>query len=306
MKIYLVLAALFYTLLILPMFVSAQDAQPSEWIRVQSDNGEFSIEFPAQYTFIADKTGFSVSDNMGDYSLEEMKMLNAFQEKTLFSFESYKANKNALTAIGNSEQIDGKSSEIKGANFTIKQYVKKTNDSYMVRQYFNSKNYIYVLTAASRIGETPAMKRFLNSLIFNPSVSASPENHVIAGAILFSALKVSKIEIDEKPAPFKKPDNSKSVSPPDTENVLPTLLLSKPRAAYTDEARTNVETGTIQMRLTFSKNASITKVGIIKTLKYGLTRQAFFSALRVKFLPSEKDGKPQTVTKTVEYSFTLH
>lgn len=307
MKLYSILAALLFTLLFLPMFAVGQNNQSAEWIRVQSDNGEFSIEFPAQHIFIADKTGFSVSENSNNYSLEEMRMFNAFQDKTLLSFECYKANKKALKAIGNEDDKNtGSASETKNADFTIRQFVKKNADSYTIRQYFNSKNYIYILTASSRVGETPTMKRFFDSLIFDPSASAKAGNNLIAGAILFSALKVSQIEIDEKPEPLKKPDDKNTPSPPSPDNILPLLLISKPRPAYTDAARMGGQIGTIQMRLTFSKDGGIVKAGFLKTLKYGLVRQAFFAALRIKFLPSEKDGEPQTVAKIVEYSFSLY
>jgi len=305
-KIHLIFAALFNTLLFLPMFVAAQENQAAEWIRVQSDNGEFSIEVPAKYIFIADKSGFLVSDNSNNYSLEEMKMLNAYREKTLLSFESYRASKKALNSVRDNERVNGKSSEIQREGFSIKQILIKTDKSYTIRQYFNSKNYIYILTAASRNGETAVMKRFLNSLIFKLPDSAKPEDNRIAGAIPFSALKISPIEIVENPEPYKKPDNQKPTTPPTDENALPLLLVNRQAPSYTEAARMSSERGIVQTRLTFSQEGYISKVGILKTLKYGLVRQAFFAALRIKFLPVEKDEKPQTITKIVEYSFDIY
>ncbi len=305
-KIRLIFAALFYTLLFLPVFAVAQENQSAEWIRVQSDNGEFSIEVPVKYTFVVDKSGFSVADSSNNYSLEEMKMLNAYQEKTLLSFESYRANKKALNSIREQDEENGKSSEIQREGFSIKQISIKTDKSHTVRQYISSKNYIYILTAASRIGETPAMKRFLNSLTFKSPDAAKPEHKLIAGAIPFSALKISQIEIDEKPEPYKKPDKSKPAAPATDESALSVLLVNKQSAAYTEAARMSRETGALQTRLTFSQEGHISKVGILKTLKYGLLRQAFFAAIRIKFLPAEKDEKPRTVTKIIEYSFHVY
>jgi hypothetical protein len=150
------------------------------------------------------------------------------------------------------------------------------------------------------------MKQFLSSLTFKSTDSAKPENKLIDGAIPFSALKVSQIEIDEKPEPFKKPDNSKPPAPLTDENALSVLIVNRQSAAYTDEARMYRESGKLQTRLTFSQEGHISKVGILSTLKYGLLRQAFFAAIRIKFLPAEKDEKPKTVTKIVEYSFSLY
>lgn len=305
-NIRLIFAASFYTLLFLPVFIFAQENQSAGWIRVQSDNGEFSIEVPAKYTFVVDKDGFLLADESNNYLLDEMKMLNSYQEKTLLSFESYRASKKALNAIREQDEENGKSSEIQQAGVSIKQILIKTDNSYTVRRYINSKNYIYILTAASRIGETPAMKRFLSSLTFQSPDSVKPENKSIAAAVPFSALKISRIEIDEKPKPFEKPDKSKETKPTTSQNALPVQLVNKQRPTYTDEARMNREAGTLQARLTFSQEGHISKIGFLKTLKYGLLRQAFFAAIRIKFLPAEKDEKPITVTKAVEYAFHLY
>ncbi len=104
----LAFAALFF----LQTNVFAQTNQSSEWIRVRSDDGEFSVEVPADYKFIVDKTGFQVNDTYNNYQLEEVKMFNSYREKTLIAFESYKAGKKALDAIRESDNRNGKSSEI--------------------------------------------------------------------------------------------------------------------------------------------------------------------------------------------------
>lgn len=303
-KIRLIIAVLFYTFLFLPTLTDAQENQSAEWIRVQSDDGEFSIEVPAKYSFVVDKDGFSVADKSNNYALKEVRMLNAYREKTLFAFESYKAGKNALDSFIEQDKRNGKLSQIERGDLRVKQILLKTDKFYAVRQYFNSKNNIYILTAASRNGETPAMKRFFDSMIFKPSNSDKTANNSVSAAISFSALKISQIEFDEKPEPFKF-DASKPQKPNTDENALPLQILFKPRPSYTDAARMSSERGTIQMRVTFSEDGFISKVGFLKTLKYGLLRQAFFAALRLKFLPREKDEKPQTVAKVIEYSFDI-
>ena len=78
-------------------FISTTFAQekPTEWIRVQSNNGEFSIEVPKRYDFIFDKDGFQISSTFADdfefrnFELRNMYMMNAFLDKTLLSFESW-------------------------------------------------------------------------------------------------------------------------------------------------------------------------------------------------------------------------
>ena len=83
-------------------------------------------------------------------------------------------------------------------------------------------------------------------------------------------------------------------------------ILSKPRATYTDLARTNQTQGTVTLRITFLANGGIGQMGVIKPLPDGLTEQALVAAMNIKFEPAIQNGKPVTVTKQVQYSFTLY
>jgi len=83
-------------------------------------------------------------------------------------------------------------------------------------------------------------------------------------------------------------------------------ILIKPTPSYINSARMKGEKGTIQIRATFSEQGRIAKIAFLKTLKEGLVRQAVFAALRIKFLPAEKQGQPETVTKIIEYSFDIY
>ena len=299
--------SVFFVILLLRTNASSQTNHSAEWIRVRSDNGEFSVEVPDNYRFVVDKAGFSVNDSLNNYGLEDVKMFNAYRDKTSIAFESYRADKKALEAIRDNDKRFGKSSVVERGGSRIKQVLIKNDKSYTVRQYLASKNHIYILTAVSRNGETAAMRRFLDSLVFKPANSDKAANDSIEKATLFSALKISQIEIDENPEPYKKPAASPAAPPPvKDENPTPFVIVLKPASSYTVAARQNVETGVVQLRVTFSEDGSVSKIGLLKTLKFGLTREAFFAALRIKFLPAEKDEKPLTVTKIIEYSFSLY
>ena len=83
-------------------------------------------------------------------------------------------------------------------------------------------------------------------------------------------------------------------------------ILSKPRANYTDAARTNQTQGTVTLRVTFLANGEIGNVGIVNYLPDGLTERAIEAAKQIKFEPATQNGKVVTVTKQVQYSFTLY
>jgi TonB family protein len=103
------------------------------------------------------------------------------------------------------------------------------------------------------------------------------------------------------PAPPKKPDPPAPVGPTIGVNII-----AKPRANYTDAARQNQVQGTVTLRVTFTAGGSIGSISPVSGLPYGLTEQAIAAARGIKFEPAKKNGVPQTVTKQVQYSFTIY
>lgn len=84
------------------------------------------------------------------------------------------------------------------------------------------------------------------------------------------------------------------------------LVLAKPRANYTDAARTSQTQGAVRLRVTFLSNGEIGAITPVTSLPNGLTEQAIAAARRIEFEPATRDGVPYTVTKVVEYTFTLY
>lgn len=83
-------------------------------------------------------------------------------------------------------------------------------------------------------------------------------------------------------------------------------ITSKPRANYTDAARQNQVQGTVTLRVTFNANGSIGSISAISGLPNGLTEQAIAAARQIRFEPAMKNGVPVSVTKQVQYSFTIY
>lgn len=302
------LASIFVFCLI--SLAAAQTNPPAEWIRVQSDDGEFSAEVPAAYDFYGDKEGFIVSRNTKTFQLKDMRMLNVFSEKTLISFEAYETNRSNKIAdvFADQDEHEGQRSQIKIGELKITQILIKKDGLYAVRRYLTTKTHIYVLTAGSRMGETAALKRFLDSVVLKTAETNSVAAQAVDSkvkTVVFSALKVSQLEIDKNPKPFDK-NAALQPAPPREDNSLPVALIVKPVPSYTESARRVEEEGLIRMRLTFSTNGSITKVGFLSTLGAGLLRQATFAAIRFKFIPAEKKGALNAVTKLVEYNFDIY
>jgi TonB family protein len=309
---------LFLLLFIYPLdFSFAQEkpggAQASEWRRLESDNGEFSVEMPANYTYFYDRDGFLFEDGGSVLHFPEMQMLNASQGKTVVSVEIYKARSPKKHLDYLLERQNLKASKLADApeNFTVKQVDKPS-----LRRYYNqeeeteisfamrfiaSKTHLYIVTVANRgATKTADFERVLASIRLNENQSGNTK---------ISSLKASRLEdigedLTNLPKPPEAPPNqSKPSDAP--RNPTPILILAKPFAPYTDEARANLVSGTIRLRVTFNKNGGISKIALLSGLKHGLNRGAFFAALRVKFIPEEKDGVPVTVTKMIEYAFSI-
>lgn len=83
-------------------------------------------------------------------------------------------------------------------------------------------------------------------------------------------------------------------------------ITSKPRPKYTDAARQNQVQGKVMLRVTFLASGQIGKIYSITNLPFGLTEEAIAVAKLIKFKPQKRNKKPVTITKTVEYNFTLY
>jgi hypothetical protein len=95
-----------------------------------------------------------------------------------------------------------------------------------------------------------------------------------------------------------------TTAPADTaQNVR---ILSKPRAAYTDLARTYYISGTVAIRIAFRDNGEIGAVTPITRLPFGVTGQAIAAAKAITFEPARKNGVPVTKMMTIQYGFTIY
>jgi TonB family protein len=86
------------------------------------------------------------------------------------------------------------------------------------------------------------------------------------------------------------------------------------RANYTDEVRQKGVEGWVILRLTFLATGEIGDVIYVKEsskkqklTKRGLVAEAMKVAKKIQFTPAtDENGNPVTVTKEVEYSFTIY
>jgi hypothetical protein len=99
------------------------------------------------------------------------------------------------------------------------------------------------------------------------------------------------------------PGTTPTLSP--TKTTTGVKILTKPRANFTDLARFYEITGKVVLRVTFSTNGTVGAVTPLAKLPFGLTERAIAAARGITFEPAMREGTPYSVTKPVEYTFTL-
>lgn len=88
--------------------------------------------------------------------------------------------------------------------------------------------------------------------------------------------------------------------------VTPYRIFAKPRASYTDAARSSGVQGTIRVAVLLGASGKVESVMFLKRLGYGLEREVLKAARAIRFDPKMVNGKPVPVVVTVEYGFSIY
>jgi TonB family protein len=83
-------------------------------------------------------------------------------------------------------------------------------------------------------------------------------------------------------------------------------VISKPEPQYTEDARRNQITGSVILRVVFSRTGEVTNIRALHSLPFGLTERAIAAARLIRFRPATKDGRPVNVYMQLEYNFNLY
>lgn len=282
---------LFFIWIFLFSLSNFAQTESADWQIFQLPTDEYSIELPTVATLIfADK-----QENNYRFSAK-------FDGRFFFIFsENIKAenpDKNIEKFIANA---NAKPVESKINGFKVKKYSFKFTDEYFHNLWLvKTKNKIYAFHSASEIEKDEVVERFLKSLSFNRKVteikSGESQSAEIeqGGEVSNNAVTNPGIGIGQG-IPPKLPANESSLR-----------ILSKPRAKYTDFARFFDIQGSVRLKVTFLSTGEIGSIQAVRKLPLGLTAEAVEAARQMRFEPSRRDGKPISVTKLVEYSFTIY
>lgn len=106
---------------------------------------------------------------------------------------------------------------------------------------------------------------------------------------------------------------SQGNNPDDPDRVYPVQqvnerarVLMKPEPQYTEEARRNAITGSVVLRVVFSRTGDVTNIRAVQSLPFGLTERAIAAARLIRFRPATRNGQAVNVSMQLEYNFNLY
>jgi protein TonB len=83
-------------------------------------------------------------------------------------------------------------------------------------------------------------------------------------------------------------------------------VISKPEPQYTEEARRAQITGTVTLRVVFSRTGQVTNIRPVQSLSGGLTERAIAAARQIRFVPATRNGQAVSMYMQLEYNFNLY
>lgn len=83
-------------------------------------------------------------------------------------------------------------------------------------------------------------------------------------------------------------------------------VISKPEPQYTEEARRNGITGTVILRVVFSRTGQVTNIHATQSVPGGLTEKAMAAARQIRFVPATRNGQAVSMYMQLEYNFNLY
>jgi hypothetical protein len=289
-------------LLIFAIAVAAQNAEAvANWRILNVPELGISIDVPADFSF-------ALNMYERDPGSDQKKSRGEFQsdDERFFLFVD-SANKNeqykmVMNFVGKNIDSDKKKDLLKSTSG--KTEFMDPDGYYHCVRFFKTRSKTITMQTVSTVKDSKPAVRFLNSFTFFPEDDISPA--VTEAAVSQpdgSGMSTGDIGRSNTNAAS---DTKKETVTPVKIDKIPLRLVSKPRAQYTDLARFYNIQGVVRLRVTFGSDSKIGAINVVKKLPFGLVDESIKAARKMKFKPKEQDGKPVTIVKPLEYSFTIY
>lgn len=168
------------------------------------------------------------------------------------------------------------------SGFRGKQYVLRDKPRFVTVQFFTTENRLYRFAAAGADTSNASVKQFLSSIRLVKPINATE--------VTDSSDTPLVLDTGERVYTAK-------------EVTTKARLIYKPEPTFTEEARRNHTSGTLVLRVVFSKTGEVTNIQVVVGLPDGLTERAINAARGIKFVPATKDGNAVSMWMQLEYNF---
>lgn len=314
------LLVLLTTLTIAAGQASAPSDSPAAWQRYAIKGEDLSCELPQAPTT---STIYRPRRNPGANPPEVPRkgvLYGAFNAGVVYLVASYDNSTDAQNVDFFVQEIDRLPISMRRSKFDRdlliggingKQYNFTTPTLAGLMQIYRSKKHIYVIYVVAALGESlnkPDVARFLNSLSFNPQrVNYDPDDAPPSESGASSTTPADSVVIGGVGAGVSSGPGAGGPHAANGKDVSRrAIVVVKPEAGYTEDARREEVTGTVVLRCVFSAAGRVEKITPLKPLPAGLTEKAIAAARNIRFIPALKDGKYVSMYMQLEYNFNLY
>lgn len=276
----------------------------ADWTRFAPELEEFSVETPVALEERSKPRNPSDVDQGRSYALSSSgTYFYVFSEST-------KLDTKGFWIQGYADSITKTPVEGRIGSFPTKTYRHAPGDGFEYELiYVAGRSRQYYFQTVSPTGASDNAKRFLDSITITPKdpvklprpdVQTDADTNAPVAQVPRSVPGSGRGTVNGNPPPVRQP------RPPSARgNNEGIVILSKPRTAYSGLARGFEIQGKVLLRVVFEFDGKIGNVTIVQPLPFGLTNSAVAAAKGIVFEPAIKNGVPYSVSKMIEYSFTL-
>lgn len=280
------------TVLAFQLHVGFAQDKTVPWEAINGKNNEFALFMPAGYLNVGDGNYYIGRVGNGVHVSKQLIIARYINGNVLL-LEYYEGNaKDIQKSLQEREKlIPVKDETING--FQVKSLSGKSENRFNRVQHFLNKNRLYVVKANSGSADDQIARAFFES------VKLVNQNNIVAPNLPSGSMAASLPPLTEREP--ERLDDSKAISSNEGDRKL--LILKSVRPKFSPEARRNVGSGRLRLKVLFSSSGKVTNVEVLESSFQLLNNEAIEAAKKTIFIPAEKDGKLISVYKIIEQSF---
>lgn len=289
------------------LFALAQGQTADGWHILESSNGEFDVAVPSRYLVYDNERWSDVRiAGGGDGAFFDL------------SFRKTNDGDDRIRELQKKPAERGEDSGFKVDEAKVHTYKLKDDKAFQFSIFVATRKGYYTISVTSASSENPVLKAILGSIRLGGQRLLTDEKGVPPKAMAtlnVNSLKTSEIIREALKAKQTEKiavvDGSVSIldDPPGNRGKFysrEVIILQKPYATYSDEARRSNVSGTVRLRVLLKGNGQIGRIIVLKGVPAGLTKQAVKAASALKFFPAEVLGIPTDSEVTIEYGFNVY